>query len=145
MKPKIFEAKKDKLFSAIFYGFFAFFLFLMLFILRQESSNQKWVGFFIVVFLFLMLIWMWYVTDYKIVNTVLTVRSGPFNQNIPIRSITKIQVGKTKWVGYKLGLSAKGLIIYYNKYDEIYITPQNQDKFCKQLKLVNKNIEIAKN
>jgi len=145
MKTKIFEAKKDKLFSVIFYGLFALFLFLMLFIFKQESTNQKWIGFFIVTFVFLMLIWIWYVTDYKIINTILTIRSGPLTKNIPIRSITKIQKGKTKWVGYKLGLSTGGLIIYYNKYDEIYITPQNQDKFCKQLKLVNKNIEIAKN
>ena len=141
----IFEAKKDKLFSVIFYGLFAVMLFLITIFIKQESSNQKWFGLFAVGFVFLMLIWIWYVTDYKIVNTILTVRSGPFNKNIPIRKITKVEVGKTKWVGYKLGLSTKGLIIHYNQYDEIYITPQNQDKFCKQLKLVNKQIEIAKN
>lgn len=145
MKSKIFEAKKDKLFSVIFYGLFAILLLLVMFIINQESTNQKWFSFFIVVFVFLMLIWIWYVTDYKIVNTILSVRSGPFNKNIPIRTITRIEIGKTQWIGFKLGLSRGGLIIHYNKYDQVYITPENQDKFCKQLKLVNKNIAIAKN
>ncbi len=75
-------------------------------------------------------------------NLILNLKSGPFKKNIPIRTITKLEIGKTKWVGYKLGLSQKGIVVHYNKYDEIYISPKRQAEFCKELKKIDRNIEV---
>lgn len=33
----------------------------------------------------------------------------------------------------KTGFGKKGLIIYYNNYDEIYISPEREDEFLKEL------------
>ncbi len=138
----LFEAKKDKLFSLFFYGYFLFSMIMVLIIFQKENDDSKWwvIATLMVVLLFMM--WIWYGTEYSIYNTVLKITSGPIKKTIPVRTIHKIEVGKTMWVGLKLGLSTKGLIIHYNKYDEIYITPKNTKKFIKQLKSINKQIEI---
>lgn len=139
----IFEAKKDKLFSTIFYGSFLGFGIVLAIILKGDMSENT-LGFVVDVSIIMLLVWIWYVTDYKIENTILAVRLGPFKRNIPIKSITKIELGKTKWIGNSYGLSMKGLIIHYSKNDIVYITPENTEKFCKQLKLINKKIVLDK-
>ena len=138
-----FEAKKDKLFSFFFYGYFLFSMIMMLLIFQKENVESKWWVISLLMVVMLLMMWLWYGTSYEIYNTMLRITSGPIKKNIPIRTIRKIQVGKTMWVGLKLGLSMNGLIIHYDKYDEVYITPENQEKFLKQLKSINKEIEIV--
>jgi len=142
----IFEAKKDTLFSIIFYGLIAMTLCISIIAFNSiENNSEDWFGFAIVVLVLLLLIWVWYGTEYKISNNILNISAGPIKKNIPVRTIRKIEIGKTMMIGYRLGLSKGGLIIHYNSFDEIYITPQNVDKFCKALKRIHSEIEIAKN
>ena len=141
----IFEAKKDKFFSTIFYGVMSLVLLSCVIVFKSISSSEDWWGFGALIATLFLLIWIWYGTEYKIVNNVLNVVSGPVKKNIAVRSISKIEIGKTMWLGYKLGLSKGGLIIHYNQYDEIYIAPMDNDKFCKALKRIHSEIEIAKN
>jgi hypothetical protein len=48
------------------------------------------------------------------------------------------------WVGRKFGLASKGMIISYNRFDEIYFTPKEQDLFLEELQKINPNIKIEK-
>lgn len=71
-------------------------------------------------------------------------KSGPFNGKIAIGKIHKIEYHKgivvpTIW---KPALSHIGLIITYNKYDDIYISPENQEEFIATLQRLNLNITI---
>lgn len=61
---------------------------------------------------------------------------------INISTITKIDANTTKWAGLKAGTSLTGIIIYYNAFDELFISPENQDVFLKMLKEKNPGIEI---
>lgn len=139
----IFEAKKDKIFSIIFYGLILCFGFLLVLILKGQIVANS-LSLVVDISILMLLIWIWYGSDYKINNTVLSLRYGPFKKNIPIRSITKISIGKTKWVGNNFGLSMGGLIIHYSSDSVVYLTPENVENFQKQLKLVNKKIVIHK-
>ncbi|HIP37578.1 MAG TPA: hypothetical protein EYG85_12075 [Crocinitomix sp.] len=136
-----FEAKKDRFFTILFYTLF---LILGIAILEifQSNSPAKWFLLMFVLLVLLFIIWSWYSTFYTINGIVLEISSGPLNKRIPIRNICKIEVGKTMWAGYKLGLSLNGIIIHYNKYDEIYISPQDVNKFIAEVKKVNKDLVV---
>lgn len=145
MKRMIFEAKKDTFFSTIFYGVLAVLLTSAVVVYNTIQESQDWWGFTILIVITLLIIWMWYGTVYKISNNVLNITSGPVKKNIHVRAIRLVEIGKTKWVGFKFGLSKGGVIVHYNEYDEVYITPENAEEFCKALKRIHSDIEIAKN
>lgn len=62
---------------------------------------------------------------------------------INIFKITKIRVGETMWSGFhKCGTATGGLIIFSKNKNDLYITPENQDEFLKELLKVNGHIII---
>ncbi len=81
-------------------------------------------------------------TTYSLSNTHLLYTSGPFNGEIRIESIQKVKKNTTKYVGFKPALAGDGLIIYYNKFDEIYISPDSSDSFVEQLLKLNPAIQV---
>jgi hypothetical protein len=94
--------------------------------------------------LFLFLFWTYKTTQYTIKNDILHWKSGPFYGEIVINSITKIAhhngiIVPTFW---KPALSHIGLIITYNKFDDIYISPEKSENFLAQLLEINPNITI---
>lgn len=81
-------------------------------------------------------------TYYQLNNDNLHYRSGFLKGTIPVSAIRKITVGETMWVGTKPALARKGMVIMYNKYDEIYIAPENNDEIVADLKTINPTIEV---
>lgn len=62
---------------------------------------------------------------------------------INIFKITKIRIGETMWSGFnKCGTATRGLIIFSKFKNDLYITPENQEEFLKQLLEVNRHIII---
>lgn len=88
------------------------------------------------------LIWIWFDTYYKVENGVLKYKSAFIRGSISIAEIKKISTNTTFFVGLKPALSSKGLIIKFKKWDEIYISPENELLFFKELLKVNPSIEI---
>lgn len=89
-----------------------------------------------------LMLWICVDTHYKIKNDQLICKSGFFKKKINLGSIKKIQMGKTMWAGFKMATALKGLIIYYNTYDDIYISPKNQKKFIAELLKINPEIFV---
>jgi len=85
-----------------------------------------------------------FTTNYTIQNEELLCKSSVFRSRIKIKNIRKIQYHKgiIVPVTWKLGLSHIGIIITYNKYDDIYISPENREEFINDLLKINPNIEI---
>lgn len=99
---------------------------------------------FIVIYL---LATIYFQTYYTIENSQLLWKSGPFKGKIEIQSITKITkhngiIVPTTW---KPALNHHGLIINYNKYDDIYISPEKTNIFIKELQKINPNILLPTN
>ncbi len=91
-----------------------------------------------------LLIWILLDTKYKIKGSFLHYYSGPIRGKIDIFRITKITNHEGLFVGTTLkpALGTKGLIIYYSKYDNIYISPKNKEAFIESLLAVNSHIEV---
>lgn len=83
-----------------------------------------------------------FTTKYVIEDNSIRYQFGFLKGNISIEDIKLIQLGKTMWVGKKCGLASKGIIITYNRFDEIYITPKEQERFIEALQKINPNLKI---
>ncbi len=92
---------------------------------------------------FILIFWFYLNTFYKIENNELIYRSGFLRGKIEIIKIKEIVKGKTMWGGIKPALSRNGLIIKFNKYNEIYIAPENNDKLVDDLLKLNPEIKIT--
>lgn len=84
-------------------------------------------------------------TKYTIQKELLKYRSGPFFGNINIADIKELKLNTTKYIGLKIALATKGITIKYNKWDEIYISPKEEELFVQELAKINPNIIITHN
>lgn len=91
----------------------------------------------------ILIFWIYFDTFYKIENKILIYRSGFFRGKIEIPTIKEIQKGKTMWSGNKPALARNGLIIKFNKYDEIYIAPESNNEMITDLLKLNSEIRIT--
>jgi len=103
------------------------FIFLDLFILAS-------IGFFL---------WIYFGTAYQLTKTELKYRSGPISGEIKIEQINEIIKGETLWSGLKPATAKNGLIIKYQEYEEIYISPKTNESFINKILEMNKNIIIT--
>lgn len=72
----------------------------------------------------------------------LVYRSGPFQGRIAIDHIREIIVNCTSYSGIRPALARNGLLIKFKKYDEIYISPDNNENFLEAIQVLNPNIKI---
>ena len=140
----IFKSAVSKLNRYVYVGVILFLLLLTIPALFENSYEPFVVLFSIHFLVILFLIWTYKTTFYKIENSDLYWKSGPFKGKIDISKINKIEYHKgiivpTIW---KPALSHIGLIITYNKYDDIYISPEKSEQFITQLLETNPNITI---
>jgi len=91
----------------------------------------------------ILIFWIYFDTSYKIENNELIYRSGFLRGKIAIPNIKEILKGKTMWSGIKPALAKNGLIIKFNKYDEIYIAPESNDELISDLIKSNSEIKIT--
>lgn len=66
----------------------------------------------------------------------------PLTGKIKIDSIKKIEMNKPLWAGLKASTSIYGMIVHFNSYDEIAISPVKTGEFINLLKEKNPKIEI---
>jgi hypothetical protein len=90
------------------------------------------------------ILWVLLDTRYVIKNEYLLYRSGPIRGRIAISKIQKIKrhSGLFVPVTLKPALDIKGFIVTYNKYDDIFISPEKSEEFLEELKKINPQIEI---
>ena len=88
--------------------------------------------------------WILLDTKYSIKENDLYYCSGPIRVKIDIQSIRKIkhQKGLYNECFLKPSLDYNGLYIYYNKFDDIYLSPKDQDVFVNYLLKINPKIDL---
>jgi len=91
----------------------------------------------------ILIFWIYFDTYYKIENNELIYRSGFLRGKVEIPTIKEILKGKTMWSGIKPALARNGLIIKFNKYDEIYIAPESNNELISDLLKLNSEIKIT--
>ncbi|MBI1184838.1 hypothetical protein GC194_11225 [bacterium] len=91
------------------------------------------------------LLWIWLKTEYIIDGDQLKCQAGPFTAKFAVSDIKKVDMSKRMWSGYRPALSFDGMVVYYHKYDEIFISPKDKEGFLSVLKRMNPTIEIVGN
>jgi len=82
-------------------------------------------------------------TNYTFEEDTLYCRSLIFKRRIPYTSIRKIEQNTSLYAGLKMSTSFRGIVIHYNKYDELFISPLESARFVELLKARNAEIVIA--
>ncbi|WP_179337625.1 PH domain-containing protein [Winogradskyella ludwigii] len=139
----IFRSKKDNLFTITILGLNAFLIGITIygFITGELEKDEYWT-LIPILGVVVLLFWMFFGTNYQLSKNELIYRCGPIKGKIKINRITEIIKGKTLWVGLKPATSRKGLIIKYDKYNEIYISPITNESFIAELLKLKSDIKI---
>ncbi|CAM3974369.1 PH domain-containing protein [Flavobacterium antarcticum] len=123
------------------------FLLAIPFIPESELDVEKLPIFGIVILYLItgMLVWILLDTKYKIDRNILSYYSGPIRGKIEISKIRKVEYWN-KWYSNSLlkpALGNNGLIIYYDKFADIYISPKDKEEFIVALREINPDIEVV--
>ena len=89
-----------------------------------------------------LVLWLYFDTYYIIGDRKLIYRSGFIRGKIDIHKIVEIRKNKTMWTGLKPALATNGIIIKYEKYNEIYLAPLDHEEFITDLVRKNKSILV---
>jgi hypothetical protein len=140
-----FKSRKDILFQILTFGLSGLFIGISLFrIFSNGKINFEFIWSDILMFIVIgFLIWLGLGTNYELTQTELKYKSGPIGGKIEIDKIHEIIKGKTLWSGFKPATARNGLIIKYEKYNEIYISPKTNDSFVKKILELNDKIKIT--
>ena len=136
---KKFPAKKK---GFLVYPIVACIIPLVILFTHEGSEKHLWFTLILGSLPFFLLIWIYFSTAYWIQDNHLHYRSAFIRGKINIIRINKIQLNKTLWVGLKPALATKGIIITYNRFDEVYVAPLSNASLTKALLEINPQIEV---
>lgn len=139
------KSRVDIFHNIFFYSTVLLLLCIIIFLwfdINEQTSVKIWISivFFAVIAFMLSIRFRTY---YCIDNEFLHFVTGPIKGKIKIKSIKTLEVGKTMWLGtMKPATALKGIIVKYNKYDEIYISPSDNLQFAEELQKINPDITV---
>lgn len=138
---KIYAARKDNFMHGMLAG--AFILPVALYFADSATFSEKPFLLLPLASPLALFVWLYFDTYYIIENGQLKYKSAFLKGTIDIRKISKVINGKTMWVGIKPALAKGGLVLKYNRYDEIYVAPQDKEAFIADLLAVNPAMEVV--
>lgn len=142
---KVFKARTDALFNGLMIFSIAVCVLPIWPLLRSGISGiDELITFVILAATTLMMISFYTHTYYRIDGDELRWRSSILFGKFSVSSILKVVVNQTLWVGTKPATARNGVIIYYNKYDEIYFSPADNEAFVAALLEINPEIEVVR-
>jgi len=114
-----------------------------IFFLDKETFFENRYLFVLIIVPSALILWPLLHTYYQIKDGKLIYRSGFIHGEIDINNIKEIIKGKTMWVGLKPALATGGLIIKYNRFDDIYLAPKNNEELIEDLLKLNRDIVVS--
>jgi len=142
---KVFKARTDALFNGLMIFSIAVCVLPIWPLLRSGISGiEELITFVILAATTLMMISFYTHTYYRIDGDELRWRSSILFGKFSVSSIREVVVNQTLWVGTKPATARNGVIIYYNKYDEIYFSPADNEAFVAALLEINPEIEVVR-
>lgn len=127
----VFESKKDNFrwiisgFVFVIYSFIA----LLIYFTQDDLSALFGLG---AVWLCLTVFIAWvlpYTTKYTFLDDHLLCQSMGFKKRIPYNTFRKVGPSNGLYAGWKMNTAWKCLVITFNKYDELLISPANESLF----------------
>ena len=141
IKMKTYKANRKGFIRYILIGFFL--LPILIFYLDKNTFIEKPFILLPLLSPLALIAWAYFGTVYKIEEKDLIYRSAFLKGRITILNIKEIQKGKTMWSGIKPALAKNGLIVKFDKYDEIYLAPEDNDEMVADLLKINPEIKVS--
>ena len=140
---KTFKSRKDHLFTFIVFSVVLLMFALSVFdLINQGFKFESTILSIINIAISALLFWVFFGTRYELSSKELKYFCGPLKGKILLSDISEITKNKTMWVGYKPATARKGLVIKYKKHNDIYISPDNNETFIKEILKMKANIKI---
>jgi len=137
---KVYKAKKGALMSSFLLGILA--VPIVLYFFDTAPFNERLKMLIPLLVPAILVIWPYFDTRYQIDGQILKYKSAYIKGEIEISKIRIILKGKTMWVGIKPALANGGMIIKYNRFDDVYLAPVDSETFIKDLKTINPSIQV---
>ncbi|QEC53435.1 PH (Pleckstrin Homology) domain-containing protein [Anseongella ginsenosidimutans] len=137
-----FHSAKSPLFGIAFLGTAFTLLIIVFFDVIKDASLDFNAGRIFILLIAAFFLWFWFGTYYLIRDGKLIYRSGPISGSVKISEIHMLIKNKTLWNGMKPALATRGIIVKYNKYDEVYISPRNKDLFVEEILKINNKVTV---
>lgn len=106
-------------------------------------ETEKFIGSSVIILISAFLAWTYLGTNYTLTDEEVKIKSGPIKFKIKIENISEIIVNTTLWVGWKPATALNGIIIKYNRFDEIYISPNTNELFVKEIIKKKSHIKVT--
>ncbi|MFM7682429.1 MAG: PH domain-containing protein [Bacteroidota bacterium] len=129
-----FETKRDKTFPFIFLFVFILYSGIASYsIIAENDYSVIWPFSGVLLFLALLFYLIFKTTYFVFEENQLVCRSLFFKRIIPYSTIRKVEKQKGLYAGLKMSTAWKGLVLHYNKYDELLISPEREEEFILEL------------
>lgn len=139
----LFKTKKDFTFLFVFLFVFILYTVISIFsIVYEKDYSVIWQFSSVLTFLAFLFFSIYKTTYFRLDDDYLFCRSLVFTKRIPYSSIRKVEKQKGIYAGIKFSTAWKGLVVHYNKFDEILISPENDEFFIEKL---NEKIQSSGN
>ena len=129
------------------YGFLTLILIpTFIILIVTDTSLFEWITFLLFTYTFVALMYLvsQYTTRYWIENQTFFYKALFLKGQINILSIRKIEVNATCWQNGKPATSnTKGIFIYFDKYSDTFVTPENNTELVEELLKINPSIEVV--
>jgi energy-coupling factor transporter transmembrane protein EcfT len=130
----LFRAKKDYTFLIVFLFVLLLYSGISLFtIIYEDDYSVIWVFLIVLIFFALLFISIYKTTYFRLDQHNLFCKSLVFKKEIPYSSIKKVEKQQGIYAGIKFSTAWKGIIVHYNKYDELLISPENEEIFIAKI------------
>lgn len=139
-----FKSRKDILFTLVIFGVLACITGLTILGMYkgEMDPNERWVLVPVSLAIGLVL-WLYFGTIYELKDNALIYKSGPFNGKINAVRIKEVVKDTTVYVGFRPATARNGLLVKYDTYNEIYISPETNETFISKLLEMNSEIKIT--
>lgn len=139
----LFKTKKDFTFLFVFLFVFLLYMVITIFsIVYEKDYSVIWLFSGVLTFLAFLFFSIYKTTYFRLDEDYLFCRSLVFTKRIPYSLIRKVEKQKGIYAGLKFSTAWKGLVVHYNKFDEILISPENDELFIEKL---NEKIQSSRN
>lgn len=140
---KVYASKKDWIYGSLFLGISLLFVWIVITSYFDTPFSEWLMMLFILLVINSVLLISFFFIKIRIDGEELVVNVVFDIFRVSIFKITKIRIGETMWSGFnKCGTSVGGLIIFSKYKNDLYITPENQDEFLRELLEINRHIVI---
>lgn len=140
----VFKPKKDWFFPVVLLFVGVIYSAVAVYVLIEEEDHSSIYGLGLVFFLLMLLFWVIQkTTSYRIDSEDKLICKMLFlKKTISISTIKSIEDSNGLYVGWKMNTSWKCLVVKYNKYDELLISPAQESEFIKTLLELNPTIHV---